>query len=49
MSISQVTPADKKLKKEILDGNDVFLLQSPTGKIFLWIGKKSNLNEKKEV
>lgn len=45
----EVTPADRKLKKELLDGNDIFLLQSPQGKIFLWVGRGSNLNEKKEA
>jgi len=35
--------------KSQLDTNDVFLLQSSHGnKVYLWIGRKSTLNEKKE-
>lgn len=33
----------------MLNGDDVFLLHSVSNKIFLWIGKKSTLNEKKEA
>lgn len=38
----------KKFSRALLDSNDVFLLQSTSGKIFVWIGKNSNLQEKKE-
>ena len=49
MAFEDITPADGKLTKTLLDGNDVFLVQSPAPKFFLWVGKKSNLNEKKEA
>jgi hypothetical protein len=35
--------------KSQLDGNDVFLLQSVQGKLFVWVGRGANLNEKKEA
>lgn len=35
--------------KSQLDSNDVFLLQSAQGKVYLWIGKGTNVNEKKEA
>ena len=40
---------DHHFEKSQLDGNDVFLLQSVHNKLFLWIGKGANLNEKKEA
>jgi hypothetical protein len=49
MDFVSVTPADGKLTKDLLDTNDVFLVAASTGKIYLWIGKKSNSNEKKEA
>jgi advillin len=49
MEFISVTPADGKLVKETLDTNDCFLVAGASGKIFLWIGKKSNANEKKEA
>lgn len=49
MEFVSVTPADGKLTKDLLDTNDVFLVHASTGKIFLWIGKKSNPNEKREA
>lgn len=44
-----VTPADGKLSKSLLKGDDVFLLHGQNGKIFIWVGKGANLNEKKEA
>ena len=35
--------------KAQLDSADVFLLQSLHGKIFLWVGKRASLNQKKEA
>lgn len=49
MSFVDVTPADGKLTKSALDTNDVFLVQSPASKFFLWVGKKSNVQEKREA
>ena len=47
----EVTPnkAPYNFAKSQLDSNDVFLLQSAQGKIFLWIGRGANVNEKREA
>ncbi len=49
MSFDEVTPGDGKLSKALLDDAVVFLLHAATGKIFLWIGRGSNLDEKREA
>ncbi len=49
LEFTDVSPPGGKLNKNLLDGDDVFLLHSIHNKIFLWIGKKANLNEKKEA
>jgi advillin len=48
MQFVEITPEDGKLRRELLVTDDVFLVQG-TGKFFIWIGKKSNSNEKKEA
>lgn len=47
LQFTAVSPGEK-LRKDMLDTNDVFLVHAP-GKIYLWIGRKANLNEKKEA
>lgn len=37
---------ERPLRKDHLDTNDTFVLELPT-KIYVWIGKGSNLEEKK--
>lgn len=49
MEFVDVTPRGNKLTRDLLDTNDVFLVQSTTGKFYLWIGRKSNLQEKREA
>lgn len=49
MEFINTTPANGKLTKDLLDTNDVFLVHASSGKIYLWIGRKSNPNEKKEA
>lgn len=44
----ELTPADGKLRKDLLVTDDVFLVQGAS-KLFLWIGRRSNANEKKEA
>jgi len=48
MEFVDLTPADGKLRKDALVTDDVFLIQG-TSKLFLWVGKRSNPNEKKEA
>lgn len=48
MEFVELTPSDGKLRKDLLVTDDVFLVQG-TGKLFLWIGRRSNPNEKKEA
>ncbi|RYD76251.1 MAG: hypothetical protein EOP84_17160, partial [Verrucomicrobiaceae bacterium] len=45
----EVTPGDGKLAKSLLDNNDVFLLHASVGKLFIWVGTKSDPQEKKEA
>jgi len=40
--------AERPLKKEHLDTNDTFLLETPR-EIFVWVGKKANFEEKKSA
>jgi len=52
LEFKPIDPAEgtQHFHKSQLDSDDVFLLQSQTSsKIFLWIGRKANLNEKKEA
>lgn len=50
MEFISVSPSSGKLSKDLLETNDVYLLvTSNNAKLFLWIGKKSNLQEKKEA
>ena len=44
LQLTEVT--ERPLKKEHLDTNDTFILELPN-KIYVWVGKKSNLEEKK--
>lgn len=44
--MSEIT--ERPLKKEHLDTNDTFILELPK-KIYVWVGKKSNLEEKKNA
>lgn len=46
---TDVTPADGKLSKTQLDTNDVFLVQGLSHKFFVWVGKQSNIQEKREA
>ncbi len=45
-SLEMTEIEERPLKKEHLDTNDTFILELPT-KIYVWIGKNSNLEEKK--
>lgn len=50
MEFVDITPADGKgLTRSLLDDSDAFLLHGACGKIFLWIGRRSNPAEKKEA
>ena len=44
LELTEVT--ERPLKKDHLDTNDTFLLELPDT-IYVWIGRKSNLEEKK--
>ena len=44
MEINEIT--ERPLRKDHLDTNDTFILELPS-KIYVWIGKGSNLEEKK--
>ncbi len=49
LKFTDITPADGKLTKALLDTNDVFFVQGLANKFFLWVGQKSNLQEKREA
>ena len=44
LEVTEIT--ERPLRKDHLDTNDTFLLELPK-KIYVWIGKNSNLEEKK--
>ncbi len=44
LEINEIT--ERPLRKDHLDTNDTFILELPN-KIYVWIGKQSNLEEKK--
>jgi hypothetical protein len=48
MEFVELTPSDGKLRKDLLVTDDVFLIQG-VSKLFIWIGRRSNANEKKEA
>jgi len=46
----EISPSSKgQFNKSQLDSSDVFLLHSSSGKIYLWVGRGANLNEKKQA
>lgn len=49
VTFQEVTPAGNRLTKDLLDSNDVFLVHGAHEKLFLWVGKGSNANEKREA
>jgi hypothetical protein len=48
MEFVELTPSDGKFRKDLLVTDDVFLIQG-VSKLFLWIGRRANANEKKEA
>lgn len=48
-SLTLVAEEKKNLSKDQLQSGKVFLLHSSTGKVFLWIGKSTNLEVKRQA
>lgn len=48
LSISEVALSDGKLKKDMLDSNDVFIVDG-TSSIYVWVGKGASEEEKKNA
>lgn len=46
---TEIVVGDGILKKDLLHSGDVFLVYGGGGKLFLWIGRGSSLNEKKQA
>ena len=45
--MTTVKVAEGKLERSMLDGNDVFVLDSGT-QVFVWVGKGANTDERKK-